>query len=45
MLAAGVVDRQRALAYFELIEPNLYRYPAIHPPSFRAAVLLALQLQ
>ena len=38
MVARGLVDRDRALEYFERIEPELYRYPAIHPASFRRAV-------
>jgi hypothetical protein len=38
MLARGLVDRQRALAYFARIEPELYRFPALDPPSFRRAV-------
>lgn len=33
-----VVVPERALEYFERIEPELYRYPAIHGPSFRRAV-------
>ena len=35
MLARGLVDRQAALAYFEQIEPELYRFPAIDPRTFR----------
>ncbi|MBI4545377.1 MAG: hypothetical protein HY703_09290 [Gemmatimonadetes bacterium] len=38
MLRSGVIDPATALRYFERIEPQLYRYPAIDPPSFRTAV-------
>lgn len=38
MIADGLVDRGRLAAYFERIEPDLYRYPALDPPSFRARV-------
>ncbi len=38
MLARGLVDRQEALEYFARIEPELYRFPALDPPSFRRAV-------
>ncbi len=38
LVRMGVVDRQRALEYFQRIEPDLYRYPAIDPRSFRGAV-------
>ena len=38
MVGRGLVDRVRALEYFSRIEPELYRYPAIHAPSFRRAV-------
>jgi uncharacterized nucleotidyltransferase DUF6036 len=38
MIARGLVDRDRALAYFEAIEPNLYRYPAIDALKFRRMV-------
>jgi hypothetical protein len=38
MLAEGLVERTRLLDLFEAIEPELYRYPAIDPRSFRAAV-------
>jgi len=38
MIDNGLVDRNRLLHYFEDIEPELYRYPAIHAPSFRRAV-------
>jgi hypothetical protein len=32
------VEPRQALGYFETIEPQLYRYPAIDPPSFRRRV-------
>ena len=38
MMAGGWVKADRALAYFERIEPELYRFPAVDPPSFRSAV-------
>lgn len=38
MIRTGLVVPHRALAYFRQIEPYLYRYPAIDPPSFRRAV-------
>lgn len=38
MLARGLVDRDRLVAYFAEIEPELYRYPAIDPGSFRRRV-------
>ena len=38
MIARGLIDRDQALEYFQRIESDLYRYPAIHAPSFRRAV-------
>lgn len=38
MIATGLVDPADALAQFETIEPELYRFPAIDPASFRKAV-------
>jgi hypothetical protein len=38
MLRRGLIDPTRARAYFAAIEPDLYRYPAIDPASFRRAV-------
>lgn len=38
MLARGLIEPARALEYFARIEPELYRYPALHGPSFRRAV-------
>lgn len=45
MIGCDLVDRPKLLALFEEIEPQLYRYPAIDPPSFRRAVLFTLNLQ
>ena len=45
MLSSGLVEPQRLLALFEQIEPELYRYPAIHSDKFRSAVLSTLKLQ
>jgi len=42
MLDRGDVEPQRARQLFAAIEPQLYRYPAIDPPSFRAKVAAAL---
>jgi hypothetical protein len=41
MLERGLIDRAEALRYFAVIEPDLYRYPAVDPPSFRSAVIVA----
>jgi uncharacterized nucleotidyltransferase DUF6036 len=38
MMRRGLVVGPELLAYFEQIEPDLYRYPALDPPSFRQAV-------
>jgi hypothetical protein len=38
MLARQLIEPVRVLEYFNRIEPELYRYPAIHAPSFRRAV-------
>jgi hypothetical protein len=32
------VTAPRAIEYFARIEPDLYRFPALDPPSFRRAV-------
>jgi hypothetical protein len=39
MLRRGLIEREDALRYFEEIEPRLYRFPALDPASFRAAVV------
>ncbi|MFN8217873.1 MAG: hypothetical protein U0R71_14860 [Solirubrobacterales bacterium] len=38
MIASGLVDPADAIAQFEAIEPELYRFPAIDPASFRESV-------
>jgi hypothetical protein len=38
MLGRRLIDARQLLSYFERIEPELYRYPAIDPASFRRAV-------
>ena len=38
MVADGLVDPGRALAYLGEIEPELYRYPAVDPQAFRERV-------
>jgi hypothetical protein len=38
MLDRGLIEPARARDLFERIEPELYRYPAVDPPSFRARV-------
>ncbi len=38
MLDVGLIASDRALQYFEAIEPELYRFPAIDPASLRGAV-------
>jgi hypothetical protein len=38
MIERRLVDPKHALEYFARMEPELYRFPAIDPPSFRRAV-------
>jgi hypothetical protein len=38
LIGRGLVERELLAAYFEDVAPNLYRYPAIDPSSFRARV-------
>ena len=38
MLDRGLVERTALLAFLDAIEDELYRFPAIDPPSFRRAV-------
>jgi hypothetical protein len=38
MMARGLVQPERLLEFFDQIEPQLYRYPAIDARSFRRAV-------
>ena len=43
MVTRHLIDRARALELLAAIEPQLYRYPAVDPPSFRRAAEAALQ--
>lgn len=38
MIRRGLVEPRRLLEFLERIEPDLVRYPALDPPSFRRAV-------
>jgi hypothetical protein len=38
MIATGLVDPSDAIAQFEAIESELYRFPAIDPASFRRSI-------
>lgn len=38
MVDAGLVDPQRLRAFYDAIEPELWEYTDINPPSFRARV-------
>ena len=38
MLRHGLIDPKRLLVLFEEAADQLYRYPAVHPPTLRAAV-------
>lgn len=38
MLDRRLIEARTIRRHFDEIEPLLYRYPAIHPPSFRRAV-------
>jgi Nucleotidyltransferase of unknown function (DUF6036) len=38
MVARGLVNPAEALVQFDVIEPELFRFPAIDPASFREAV-------
>jgi hypothetical protein len=38
MIRDGLVDPKQLLSLFEEVEPALYRYPAIDPPTLRRAV-------
>jgi hypothetical protein len=38
MFDRGLIEASRTLAYFARIEPELYRYPAVDPPTFRQTV-------
>jgi hypothetical protein len=39
MIESGLVDPAQVRAQFDRIEPELYRFPAIDPEAFRAAVV------
>ena len=43
LLARGLLEPSRLLELFETIEPQLHRYPAIDPPSFRKRLDNALR--
>jgi hypothetical protein len=38
MLRQGLLEREKLLSFYAAIEPQLYHYPAIDPPSFTKAV-------
>ena len=38
MVDEGLVDHQSAIEYFDSIEPDLYRFPAVDPRTFRRRV-------
>lgn len=38
MFARGLVTSETLSAYYAAIEPQLYRYPALDPPSFKVRV-------
>jgi hypothetical protein len=38
MIQNGFVEPERLLMFFSQIEENIYKYPALDPPKFRAAV-------
>ena len=38
LVERGLVDPVRARAYFDEIEPELYRFPAVDPRAFRRRV-------
>jgi hypothetical protein len=42
MISRELVDPARLRSLYEQIQPDLYRYPAIDPPSFRRSVEAAL---
>ncbi|PYV17789.1 MAG: hypothetical protein DMG07_05125 [Acidobacteria bacterium] len=43
LIASGRIEPRRALDFFRQIEPQIYRYPALDPASFRRAVEEALE--
>jgi hypothetical protein len=38
MIERRLIEPRHAIEYFARMEPELYRFPAIDPPSFRRAV-------
>jgi len=38
MVSSGLIECERMLEFFFLIEPELIRYPALDPKSFRMTV-------
>jgi hypothetical protein len=42
MLASGLVEPTRLQRFFDAIEPELFRYPAIDPAAFRRKLVSAL---
>jgi hypothetical protein len=42
MMRDGLIEPGRAQEHFDEIEPELFRYPAIDAPAFRAKVIRAL---
>ncbi len=38
MLERGLIDAAKARDYFRRMDPELYRFPAIHAPTFRKSV-------
>jgi hypothetical protein len=42
LLSGGHIDRGKLSSFYEAIEPSLYRFPAIDPAAFRAAVARAV---
>ena len=38
MMDRGLIEASRLLTFYEMIEPNLPRFPSLDPPSFRAKV-------
>lgn len=45
MLRAGLVKPEKLVELFAMIEPQLYRYPAIDAARFRKAVEATVRLQ
>jgi hypothetical protein len=43
MLDSGVVEPARLQQFYDAIEPELFRYPAIDPAAFRRKVLAAVR--